>query len=72
VSQKNGTAQKTDLKNQAPTRDALVARFGADIALPDLRIAAEHDLLADALTYFARGDEWFDAYKALECLRNEV
>ena len=33
-----------------------------------LRIAAEDDLLADALTYFARGDDWFDVYKALECL----
>ena len=32
-----------------------------------LRIAAEDDLLADALTYFARGDDWFDVYKALEC-----
>jgi hypothetical protein len=33
-----------------------------------LSIAAEDDLLADALTYFARGDDWFDVYKALECL----
>ena len=33
-----------------------------------LPIAAEDDLLADALTYFARGDDWFDVYKALECL----
>jgi hypothetical protein len=33
-----------------------------------LRIAAEDDLLADALTYFARCDDWFDVYKALECL----
>jgi hypothetical protein len=33
-----------------------------------LSIAAEDDLLADALTYFSRGDEWFDIYKALECL----
>ncbi len=33
-----------------------------------LSIAAEDDLLADALTYFARGNDWFDIYKALECL----
>ena len=33
-----------------------------------LSIAASDDLLADALTYFARGDDWFDIYKALECL----
>jgi hypothetical protein len=33
-----------------------------------LSIAAEDDLLADALTYVARGDDWFDVYKALECL----
>ena len=33
-----------------------------------LSIAAEDDLLADALTYFARGDDWFDIFKALECL----
>jgi hypothetical protein len=33
-----------------------------------LSIAAEDDLLADALTYVARGDDWFDIYKALECL----
>lgn len=33
-----------------------------------LSIAAEDDLLADALTYFARGRDWFDMYKALECL----
>ena len=33
-----------------------------------LSIAAKDDLLADALTYFARGDDWFDVYKALECL----
>jgi hypothetical protein len=33
-----------------------------------LSIAAEDDLLADALTYFARCDDWFDVYKALECL----
>ena len=26
------------------------------------------DLLADPLTYFARGNDWFDIYKALECL----
>jgi hypothetical protein len=33
-----------------------------------LSIAAEDDLLADALTYFARCYDWFDVYKALECL----
>ncbi len=33
-----------------------------------LSFAAGDDLLADALTYFARGDDWFDIYKALECL----
>jgi hypothetical protein len=33
-----------------------------------LRFAAEDDLLADALTHFARGDDWFDVFKALECL----
>ncbi len=33
-----------------------------------LSIAAEDALLADALTFFGRGDDWFDTYKALECL----
>lgn len=33
-----------------------------------LSLAAEDDLLADALRYFGRGDDWFDIYKALECL----
>ena len=33
-----------------------------------LCLAAKDDLLADALTYFGRGDDWFDTYKALECL----
>lgn len=33
-----------------------------------LSIAANDVPLADALTYFARGDDWFDVYKALECL----
>ena len=33
-----------------------------------LSIASKDDLLADALTYFTRGDDWFDVYKALECL----
>lgn len=33
-----------------------------------LSIAAEDDLLADALTFFGRSDNWFDIYKALECL----
>lgn len=33
-----------------------------------LSIAAEDVLLADALTYCARGDDWFDVYRALECL----
>ena len=33
-----------------------------------LSVAAEDDLLADALIYFARCDDWFDVYKALECL----
>ena len=33
-----------------------------------LAIAAENELLADALTYFGRDDDWFDTYKALECL----
>lgn len=33
-----------------------------------LSIAAEDDLLADALTFFGRSDNWFDVYKALECL----
>lgn len=33
-----------------------------------LSIAEEDDLLADALTYFSRGDDWFDIFKALECL----
>jgi hypothetical protein len=31
-------------------------------------LAADDDLLADTLTYFGRGDDWFDIYKALECL----
>ncbi len=33
-----------------------------------LSVATDDDLLADALTYFARGPDWFDIYKALECL----
>jgi len=33
-----------------------------------LSIAAKDDLLADALRYFGRGDDWLDIYKALECL----
>jgi hypothetical protein len=33
-----------------------------------LSIAAKDDLLADALMYFARGDDWFDVCKALETL----
>jgi hypothetical protein len=33
-----------------------------------LSIAAKDALLADALTFFGRGDDWFDTYKALECL----
>jgi hypothetical protein len=33
-----------------------------------LSIASEDALLADALTFFGRGDDWFDTYKALECL----
>jgi hypothetical protein len=33
-----------------------------------LSIAAEDALLADALTFFGRSDDWFDIYKALECL----
>jgi hypothetical protein len=33
-----------------------------------LSIAAEDDLLADALTFFGRSDNWFDVYKTLECL----
>ena len=33
-----------------------------------LSIAAKDDLLADALMYFARGDDWFNVYKTLECL----
>jgi hypothetical protein len=33
-----------------------------------LLITAEDELLADALKYFGRSDDWFDIYKALECL----
>ena len=33
-----------------------------------LAIAAKDALLEDALTYFGRGDDWFDIYKALGCL----
>jgi hypothetical protein len=33
-----------------------------------LEIAAEDRLLADALTYFGRGESWFETYKALECI----
>jgi len=33
-----------------------------------LSITAEDDLLADALTYFGRSEDWFDIFKALECL----
>ena len=34
-----------------------------------LRIAAEDDLLADALTYFARGDDWFTSTRRWSALR---
>lgn len=34
-------------------------------------LAQSHELLADALVYFGRG-EWFDIFKAIECLRDEV
>ena len=38
-----------------------------------LSIAAEDDLLGDALVCFARGDDWFDVYKAApECLFAQV
>ena len=33
-----------------------------------LSIAADDELLADTLTFFGRSDNWFDVYKALECL----
>jgi len=33
-----------------------------------LQIAATDEILADALTYYSRGDDWFDIFKALECL----
>lgn len=33
-----------------------------------LSIAAENDLLADALIYFSRSENWFDIFKGLECL----
>jgi hypothetical protein len=33
-----------------------------------LAIAAKDPFLEDALTYFGRSDDWFDIYKALECL----
>ena len=32
------------------------------------KIADANDLLDDALMYFAKGADWFDIYKALECL----
>ncbi|WP_271588794.1 hypothetical protein [Bradyrhizobium sp. CCBAU 53415] len=34
-------------------------------------ISEDHDLLADALIYFNRA-EWFDVYKAIECLEDWV
>jgi hypothetical protein len=53
----------------------VVAVSGSEPAPPEpsnpqrwLAIAAENELLADALTYFGRSDDWFDIYKALECL----
>jgi hypothetical protein len=33
------------------------------------KLSNNHSTLADALTYFARGNDWFDVYKALECLK---
>lgn len=35
-------------------------------------IAETDDLLDDALMYFAKGPNWFDIYKALECLEEKV
>ena len=62
----------TDARDRA---SMVVVVDGAEPAPPEpsnpqrwLSIAAEDDLLADALTYFGRGDDWFDTYKALECL----
>jgi hypothetical protein len=60
----------------APDRASMVVVVGgAEPAPPEpsnpqrwLSIAAEDVLLADALTFFGRGDDWFDTYKALECL----
>ena len=37
-----------------------------DIAATDDKVA---DALADALTFFSRGHDWFDIYKAWECLK---
>jgi hypothetical protein len=37
-----------------------------------MSIAAKDGLLADALTYFGRGESWFDMYKALECIQKKV
>jgi hypothetical protein len=36
-----------------------------------VRLSGRHDELADALIYFGRG-EWFDVYKAIECLEDWV
>jgi hypothetical protein len=35
-----------------------------------VKVSGGDDLLADALTYFARG-EWFDLYKVIECLKHK-
>ncbi|HEY2664256.1 MAG TPA: hypothetical protein VGI47_07945, partial [Candidatus Binataceae bacterium] len=33
-----------------------------------VRLAESDDLLDDALVYFGKPPDWFDIYKALECL----
>ena len=37
-----------------------------------LSFAAKDELLAEALTYFGRGESWFDMYKAMECIEDKV
>jgi hypothetical protein len=60
---------------EAMDRASMVVDGGAEPMPPApsipqrwLAIAAEDALLGDALTYFGRGDDWFDAFKARESL----
>jgi hypothetical protein len=59
-----GDSFRRSLCSSTPHYACFILPIGC-LSAPD---AADDDLLTDALVYFARGDDWFDVYKALECL----